>query len=78
MINTSKASVLVIFLMWLALLPSAANTCTEERPNVLFIAIDDLRPELGCYGARHIHSPHIDRLAAEGIRFDHAYCQAGT
>ena len=45
-----------------------------EKPNILFIAVDDLRPELSCYGAGHIHSPHIDRLAAQGTRFDRSYC----
>ena len=43
--------------------------------NVLFVGVDDLRPELNCYGASHIHSPNIDRLAVEGVRFDRAYCQ---
>ena len=46
-----------------------------ERPNVLIIGIDDLRTELNCYGATHIHSPNIDRLASEGTLFESAYCQ---
>ncbi len=44
------------------------------RPNVLFIVVDDLRPELACYGAAHIVSPNIDRLASRGVLFQRAYC----
>ncbi len=53
----------------------ASALAQRRRPNVLFIAVDDLRPELGCYGARTILSPNIDRLAKQGMVFQHAYCQ---
>ena len=56
-------------LAFAGLVPAVA----DERPNILFIAVDDLRPELGCYGNRAI-TPNIDRLAAGGLRFDRAYC----
>ena len=45
------------------------------RQNVLFIAIDDLANALGCYGHPLAKTPHLDRLAAKGVRFDRAYCQ---
>ena len=48
---------------------------TARRKNVLFIAVDDLRPELGCYGNRQIISPNIDQLADKGVVFRRAYCQ---
>lgn len=43
--------------------------------NILFIAVDDLRPELGCYGSPIAITPNMDKLASEGLLFNNAYCQ---
>jgi iduronate 2-sulfatase len=57
--------------------PAVAADVADKPPrlNVLFIAVDDLRPELGCYGADYMHTPNIDRLASQGTLFRSAYCQ---
>jgi arylsulfatase A-like enzyme len=48
----------------------------DRPPNVLFIMADDMRVELGCYGSRlGSHTPHLDALAAESVRFDRNFCQ---
>jgi hypothetical protein len=53
---------------------SQQDSSSDSQPNVLFIVVDDLRPELGCYGKTHILSPNIDNLASNGVLFDRAYC----
>ena len=50
----------------------------SKQPNILFISIDDLRPELGCYGNTHVQSPHLDQFASDGIVFSRAYCQSAV
>jgi len=58
-----------------AALPAGALAAPAKKLNVLFIAVDDLRPQLGCYGHKQILSPHIDALAGGGLLFERAYCQ---
>jgi iduronate 2-sulfatase len=62
-----------------ALLPGLGSTLTSSvaaQPlNVLFIAADDLRNDLGCYGHPMVKTPNLDRLAARGLVFNKAYCQ---
>jgi arylsulfatase A-like enzyme len=55
--------------------PVVARSSKVDRPNVLFFAVDDLRPEFGAYGKSYIHSPNLDRIAARGVTFRRAYCQ---
>jgi len=51
---------------------------SPAKPNVLFIAVDDLRPELGCYGKSYMNTPNIDRLAKESLLFERAYTMVPT
>lgn len=67
-----------VALALVGVLLSCGTAEEPDRPNILFIAVDDLRPELGCYGADHVVSPNIDRLADEGLVFDRAYCQSAV
>ena len=67
---------LLLVALALAATPLSSTAATaSQRPNILFIAVDDLRPELGCYGKDYIKSPNIDGLAKSGMVFNRAYCQ---
>lgn len=62
------------WLMLVATLAFYAFAGAAERPNVLLICVDDLKPVLGCYGDNVARSPNIDALAARGVLFERAYC----
>ena len=61
-----------------SLLPNASAAADPRKPNVLFIAVDDLRPELGCFGATYAQTPNIDKLAKTGVRFTNHFVQVPT
>src|SRR4051812_37696787 len=62
-------------IVFLAMSPStSASGANSNRPNILFILADDVgREVLGCYGGQSYKTPNIDRLAASGLKFEHAY-----
>lgn len=72
----TRFSILLIVLLGVACNSSKEQADqNRQKPNILFIAVDDLRPELGCYGSTIAKTPNIDRLANQGLLFNRAYCQ---
>lgn len=61
--------------LFFASLCMAASVWADQKPNILFIAVDDLKPMLGCYGDPDVQSPNIDKLAARGLVFLNNSCQ---
>ena len=65
---------LLLSLSFVLTLTAAAHAADARKLNILFVAVDDLKPTLGCYGDTLAKTPQIDRLAARGTRFERAYC----
>ena len=68
----SRCTLLLLALTFCPLIFSAG---AAQKLNVLFLAVDDMNNDLGCYGHPLVSSPNIDRLAKMGVKFDRAYCQ---
>ncbi|MDF1824163.1 MAG: sulfatase-like hydrolase/transferase [Verrucomicrobiales bacterium] len=66
-----------LLLSLVAIFPTA-SLVAAERPNVLLLFIDDLKPMTRDYGHEHMETPNFDRLAESGLRFENAYCQVPT
>lgn len=66
--------ILICFFLLMACQSETHQDDNKERPNILFIAVDDLRPEFGAYGATHIQASNLDALARQSLIFDRAYC----
>ena len=70
-----------LLLMFLALLNVSAGKAAVKkmygkRPNILWILIEDWGYDLSCYGAKGVKTPNIDKLASQGVRFNHSFCTA--
>lgn len=72
MLNMKRKFTIWFFGMVVSIAAFADN---KRKPNILFIAVDDLRLEINCYGAKHMHTPNLDRLAEKGLIIKRAYCQ---
>src|SRR5438067_2256450 len=63
-------------LLTLLLLPTAA--AAADRPNILWITCEDISPHVHCFGDDSAITPHLDRLAAEGVRYTNAFAPIGV
>src|SRR5688572_20824324 len=75
MVTAMVRSLLLTFAFSMALFPEAN---AADRPNILWISLEDISPDLGCYGDTYAVTPNIDRLAAQGCRYTHAFTHAGV
>ncbi|MBZ0254731.1 sulfatase-like hydrolase/transferase, partial [bacterium] len=56
--------------------PALISSAQNQKPNVIWITAEDVCPDLGCYGNPLVHTPNIDRLASQGVRYTNAFTTA--
>jgi len=76
--NIANTGLTVGFFLLNPIFQFQAKAKTSSKPNVLFIIVDDLRTELGCYGNSFVKSPNIDALAAQSVLFQNSYCNVSV
>lgn len=64
--------------LWLTftLAVAPAHTAEKRPPNILWITAENISLDLGCYGEKRVHTPHLDRMAARGVRYDRVFATA--
>ena len=67
-----------LIISFISLIYLTSLSVASEKPNILFISVDDLRPELGCYGVNYAKSPNIDQFAKTAVTFRNHYVQIST
>ena len=77
-LKTKNNIIVILVLAVTSSFQSDQKVVSTQAPNILFIAVDDLRPELGIYGNQKVKSPNIDQLASEGSYFTNHYVQVPT
>ncbi|MFO0906102.1 MAG: sulfatase [Pirellulales bacterium] len=68
----------MVWTLLLCGLAAVGETTPPERPNILWISLEDISPDLGCYDDAYAVTPHIDRLASQGVRYTRAFAHAGV
>jgi arylsulfatase A-like enzyme len=72
----SRTSQISLFACLISLLPINAMAATADRPNILWISVEDMSADIGCYGDPYADTPRVDRLARQSVRFTHAFATA--
>lgn len=75
-----QLSLSLLFSVWsvFSVVASPSESKAADRPNILWISLEDISSDLGCYGDKYAVTPNIDKLATQGCRYTHAFTHAGV